>query len=43
MDGIDDNKQCARIGVYVMFLEATDRSSGKFVTAKAVAGVATKL
>jgi hypothetical protein len=42
-DGIDDNKQRARIGVYVIFLEATDRSSGKVMTAKAVAVVATKL
>ena len=42
-DGIGDNKQRARIGVYVIFLEATDRSSGKVVTAKAVAVVAAKL
>jgi hypothetical protein len=42
-DGLDDNKQRARIGVYVIFLEATDRSSNKVVTAKAVAVVATKL
>ena len=42
-NGIDDNKQRSRIGVYVIFLEATDRSSGKIVTAKAVAVVAAKL
>ena len=42
-DGIGDNKQRARIGVYVIFLEATDRSSGKVMTAKAVAVVAAKL
>ena len=42
-DGFDDNKQRARIGVYVIYLEATDRSSGKVMTAKAVAVVATKL
>ena len=42
-DGIDDNKQRARIGVYVVFLEATDQSSGKVVTAKAAAVVAAKL
>jgi hypothetical protein len=42
-DGFDDNKQRARIGVYVVFLEATDHSSGTVVTAKAAAVVATKL
>ena len=42
-NGFDDNRQRARIGVYVIFLEATDRSSGKVVTTKAVAVVATKL
>jgi hypothetical protein len=42
-DGIDDNKQRARIGVYVVFLEATDQSSGKVVTAKAAVVVAKKL
>jgi hypothetical protein len=42
-NGLDDNKQRARIGVYVIFLEATDRSSGTVVTAKAVAVVAAKL
>ena len=42
-DGLDDNKQRARIGVYVVFLEATDQSSGNVVTAKAAAVVATKL
>lgn len=42
-DGIDDNKQRARIGVYVVFLEATDQSSGNVVTAKAAVVVAKKL
>lgn len=42
-DGLDDYKQRARIGVYVIFLEASDRASGRVVTAKAVAVVATKL
>ncbi len=42
-DGFDNNKQRARIGVYVVFLEATDQSSNKVITAKAVAVVATKL
>jgi hypothetical protein len=42
-NGFDDNKQRSRIGVYVIFLEATDRSSGKVVTAKAVAVVAARL
>jgi hypothetical protein len=38
-----NNKQRARIGVYVVFLEATDQSSGKVVTAKAAVVVAKKL
>ena len=42
-NGFDDNKRRARIGVYIIFLEATDRASGKVVTAKAVAVVAAKL
>jgi hypothetical protein len=42
-DGFCNDKQRARIGVYIIFLEATDRSSGKVMTAKAVAVVATKL
>ena len=42
-NGFDENRQRARIGVYVIFLEATDRSSGRVVTAKAVAVVAAKL
>ena len=42
-DGFDDNKQRVRVGVYVIFLEATVRSSSKVITAKAVAVVATKL
>jgi flagellar hook assembly protein FlgD len=42
-DGFDESRQRARIGVYIVFLEATDRSTGKVVTTKAVAVVATKL
>jgi hypothetical protein len=42
-NGLDDYKQRARIGVYVIFLEASDRASGRVVTAKAVAVVATRL
>jgi hypothetical protein len=42
-DGLSDDKQRARIGVYVIFLEASDGSSGKVVSVKAVAVVATKL
>jgi hypothetical protein len=42
-DGNDDNKQRTRIGLYVIFLEATDNSSGNVTTAKAVAVVAAKL
>jgi hypothetical protein len=42
-DGFCNDKQRARIGVYIIFLEATDRSSSKVMTAKAVAVVATKL
>jgi hypothetical protein len=42
-DGIGDDKRRVRIGVYVIFLEATDRSSGKVLTAKKVTVVATKL
>ena len=42
-DGLDESRQRARIGVYIIFLEATDRSSGRVERAKAVAVVATKL
>jgi hypothetical protein len=42
-NGLDDNKQRVRIGVYVVFLEATDRASGRVETGKSVAVVATKL
>jgi hypothetical protein len=42
-DGFDESRQRARIGVYVVYLEATDRSSGRVERAKAVAVVATKL
>ena len=37
-DGIDDNKQRARIGVYVIFLEATDWSSGKVTNSEGSGG-----
>jgi hypothetical protein len=42
-DGLDESRQRARIGVYVVYLEAIDRSSGRVERAKAVAVVATKL
>ncbi|RPI03183.1 MAG: hypothetical protein EHM64_12720, partial [Ignavibacteriae bacterium] len=42
-DGYDDNRQRARIGVYVIFLEATDRTNSSVATAKAVSVVAVKL
>ncbi|MGA3287449.1 MAG: lamin tail domain-containing protein [Bacteroidota bacterium] len=42
-DGFDESRQRARIGVYVVYLEATDRSSGRVERAKVVAVVATKL
>ena len=42
-NGLDENKQRARIGVYIVYLEGNDRSSGKVVSAKAVAVVAAKL
>jgi len=41
-NGLDDAKQRARIGVYVVFLEATDRVNGRVETAKAVAVVAAR-
>jgi hypothetical protein len=41
-NGLDDNKQRARIGVYIVYLEANDRSSGRVERAKTVAVVATK-
>jgi hypothetical protein len=41
-NGLDDYKQRARIGVYVVYLEATDRSSGRIERAKTVAVVAAK-
>jgi hypothetical protein len=42
-DGLDENRQRARIGVYIVYLEATDRSSGRVERAKTVAVVAAKL
>jgi hypothetical protein len=41
-DGLDSNKQRARVGVYIIYLEATDRASDKVLTAKAVAVVAAR-
>jgi hypothetical protein len=41
-DGFDDNTQKARIGVYIVFLEASERSTGRIETAKAVVVVAAK-
>ncbi len=42
-DGFDDGRQRARIGPYIVFLEAIDSQGGTIATAKAVAVVATKL
>jgi hypothetical protein len=42
-DGFDDSRQRARIGVYVIYAEATDRSSSRVEHVKAVAVVAAKL
>jgi hypothetical protein len=42
-NGFDDNMQRARIGIYVVFMEATDRSSSKVITTKAAVVVATNL
>jgi flagellar hook assembly protein FlgD len=42
-DGLDENRQRARIGVYIVYLEATDRSSGRVERAKTVAVAAAKL
>ncbi len=42
-DGFDESRQRARIGVYVVYIEATDKSSGRIEQAKAAAVVATKL
>jgi hypothetical protein len=41
-DGFDESRQRARIGVYIVYVEATDRSSGRVEHAKAVAVVAAK-
>jgi len=42
-DGFDENRQKSRIGVYIVYVEAIDRSSGRVESAKAVAVVAAKL
>ncbi|MCX6122519.1 MAG: lamin tail domain-containing protein [Ignavibacteriales bacterium] len=42
-DGFCNDKQRARIGIYIIFLESTDHSSGRVERAKAVAVVATRL
>jgi hypothetical protein len=42
-NGFDDNKQRARVGIYIIYFEANDRSSGRTECSKAVAVVATKL
>jgi hypothetical protein len=42
-DGLDDDKQKARIGVYIVLLEAIDDRGGVVETAKGVVVVATKL
>jgi hypothetical protein len=41
-DGLDDMRHRTRIGVYIVLLEATDRTSGRNETAKTVAVVATR-
>jgi hypothetical protein len=41
-DGFDEDRHKARIGVYIIYLEATDRSSSRVESAKAVAVVAAK-
>jgi hypothetical protein len=41
-DGLDDSRQRARIGVFIIYLEATDMVSRRTITAKAVAVVATR-
>lgn len=42
-NGYGEDQQRARIGVYVVYLEASDQVSGRVETAKAVAVVATRL
>jgi hypothetical protein len=42
-NGFDDNKQRVRIGVYVIFLEATDQSTNSVIAGKGVVVVAAKL
>jgi len=42
-DGFDESRRKVRIGVYVVYIEATDKSSGRVESAKAVAVVAAKL
>lgn len=42
-DGLDDNKQKLRMGIYVIFIEALDAVGGVVETAKAAAVVAGKL
>jgi hypothetical protein len=41
-NGLDDNRQRARIGVYIVFLEATDRAGGKSEIAKSVIVIAAR-
>jgi hypothetical protein len=41
-NGFDDNKQCVRIGVYIVFLEASNGFNGKSETAKSVVVVAAR-
>ncbi|MER3522842.1 MAG: hypothetical protein C4326_01930 [Ignavibacteria bacterium] len=42
-DGLDDDKRRARVGIYIVFLEAIDDRGGVVETAKAVVVVAAKL
>jgi hypothetical protein len=41
-DGLDDNRQRARIGPYILLLESVDGQAGVVATAKAVAVVGAK-
>ena len=42
-DGFDDNRNKARIGIYVVLLEALDASGGNVQALKGVVVVATRL
>jgi hypothetical protein len=42
-DGLDDSRQRARIGPYIVFLEGMDVTGGTVSTARKIVVVATKL